>query len=184
MTIKKKDDAHYINAVKQLGAFAPSLKKYKRRKKLNRWEKAAISRKVNYFEKNIQSAEILHPLSAAQAKALSDKTPIVGGGFRAVKLRNTNKDATIRIVNGRLRVRSSGRTFNYVSVSPVEVDAFISAAESIMNGNKRPTIYLWFRQGRATGGSKIPQEIFQSIVNFFQQYKHSGEFILGLAYLA
>lgn len=112
----------------------PSLKKYSRRKKLNRWEKAAITRASN----NIASASrgrALAPLSKTQAKKIN-KNFIVGKGIRAAPVRQAE------IEGGKLRVQKDGnftierkrggrkRVWHYEYLLP-ELDEIVGALEEV-----------------------------------------------------
>lgn len=121
----KRDLESYLEAVKERYRFFPSLKKYLKRKRLNRWEKAAIARK----EKLLRYTDHLIPVSKKQQKELKDilyqpETIIKSGknkgkivrhkAIPAVQLRNTGRDVRIHKIVGRnIFVQSNGRTWVY-----------------------------------------------------------------------
>ena len=100
----KRPVSNYLKSAIENNSIVPSLKKYRRRKRLSRWEKGAITRAENKIRRHGGKTK-LFPLSKRQQKSLKDKSAIVGKGIKAVSLNNTADDAEIRIVKGELRVR-------------------------------------------------------------------------------
>lgn len=124
MSSRKRGTDSYLASVKKLAAFAPALKKYKRRKALNQWEKAAISRKENV----LKFAFNLQPVSKKQARQLKDQLfryqtiiksgpnkgrHIEHGGIRAIQLSNTGEKVSIKVINKNMFVTTNGRTWVY-----------------------------------------------------------------------
>lgn len=108
MSKQKRETASYIESVKQLAKFAPSLKKYKRRKKLRPAEKGAITRKENLLRFHTQT---LFPVNKKLAKEL--KGQLFAPGIHAIEFRNTAPNAKIHKVGQDLVLTSNGRTFLY-----------------------------------------------------------------------
>lgn len=120
-----RDVASYLESAKELAKFIPALKKYKKRKRLTRWEKAAISRKENI----VRYTDYLIPVTKKQARELKDilyspQTTVKTGknrgkiiyhhGIQAIQLRNVGKDARIiKKVDQHIFVVSNGRTWVY-----------------------------------------------------------------------
>lgn len=107
MSRRKRPTKDYIDTAKRLAAFVPSLKKYKRRKTLTRWEKAAITRYAN----KLKYTDHLVRLNKRQYEELKDYTP--GYGVHAIQLRNTGANTKINFVQNNLFVTSNGRTYLY-----------------------------------------------------------------------
>jgi hypothetical protein len=178
--------ASYSSSAKALSQWAPSLKKYAHRKRLTRWEKAAISRK----EKILRHTENLHPLTKQQARAAKRAgIPIVGKGIRAVRLRNTASGAKIRIKDGKLVVGSNGRAWNYVPVDPPNEENLAAAADDVMENEPydEETEYiqvnLWTTSGRANAGYASAELFEEDISKALSKYKDNPEnFILGIAW--
>ena len=184
----------YLKAVDKLAAFAPSLRKYKRRKKLNRWEKAAITRK----EKIIGSTENLFAVSARQRKAMSKETrsAIIGKGVRAVRLRNTSSKATLRITRGeitteeRIKTKKKGkrrvRKIRYISVRP-DLDVLIEKAIELFDRAERRsqimTVWFWLDTGRAAGGFRSLRLLLEKLNDSWIPYALTQERFRGYAVL-
>ena len=141
--VGKKSTIDYVKAAKAASRFVPSLKKYRNRKTLNRWEKAAISRAANNVAK-ASRGRALAPLTKAQAKKVN-KNFIVGHGIRAIPVRASELDG------GKLRVDKNGnftikrtkggksRTWHYVYLPP-DIDAIIDALDDLQNSLRRNEI--------------------------------------------
>ena len=184
----------YIKSVERLAKFAPSLRKYKRRKRLNRWEKGAIARK----EKVIGSTENLFALSKRQTKALSkeSRSAIVGKGVRAVRLRNTSSEAKVRIREGfitteetvkdKKKAKRKRRKIRYVPV-PADLGALIKAGLDIFDRaesrGKIVTVWLWLDTGRAGGGFRSPRLFLENLNRNWVPYAIEGNRFNGLAFL-
>lgn len=111
----KRPTQDYLASAKRLAKFAPSLKKYRRRKTLSPAEKAAIRRKENA----LRFADHLIPLNKKQYAQLRDYTP--GPGIHAVQLRNTGSHTKINFVKDNMFVTSNGRTYLYWKLSRGDV---------------------------------------------------------------
>ena len=172
-----------MQSAKRLAQFAPSLRKYRRRKTLNRWEKAAIARKEN----KLKFTDQLFPLTATQSKKLKDKDALVGGGIRAIRLRNTAAGASVRVARNKIEVKSAGRQWFYITIDPPDGDLLAAAAERIYAEGRRrkkvTTIYIWTVQGRANLGSRSERIFVEEIAARMAAYDFDpNAFIIGLAY--
>ncbi len=121
---QKRPDQSYIDAANVLAKFVPSLRKYRRRKRLKPQQKSAIAR----FEKALRFARDLKPLTNKQAAKLKSdlykptveikRGPNKGkhrvvGGIQAIQLRNTSDHAAIHFVQKDMFLTSNGRTWIY-----------------------------------------------------------------------
>jgi len=173
---------NYLTTAKNLATFAPSLRKYGRRKTLSRWEKSAITRKQNL----LKHTDRLFPITKRQARAIENKDMIVGNGIRAISLRNTADDAEIHIRKGQLVIHSGDRTFNTFNVSPANIDNLIETAELLFDrfGNRRVTVWLNTKAGRADRGFRSLPLLINYLVGQFAQYARDTEqWIFGWQYL-
>lgn len=133
---RHRTDLSYIKSAKKLSKLAPTLAKYSGRKyradalkgKLSAGAKAAITRK----EKLLRHAENLHYVSKAQYKRAKKLGIAAEGGIQAVKLRNTEPGAKIRIDKKHgLRVGTNGRTITYKRVVPPDLENMLDAAAEV-----------------------------------------------------
>lgn len=85
-----RSDAEYLSSAKRLAELVPALKKYRRRKKLKRSEKSAITRRENQL-RNIPS---LFPVSKEGARRLG-KNKMFLPGVRAIQLRNVPENSKV-----------------------------------------------------------------------------------------
>lgn len=135
----KRETASYIQSAINLSKFVPTLKKYKRRKRLTRYEKAAIARRENELKWVLPK---LRPLTATQARSLKDelfrpkmrikKGPHEGeyrysGGVRAIVLENTETHAEIHHIKQDLFITSNGRLWLYWKLNRFRMSDMIKA---------------------------------------------------------
>src|ERR1700748_453735 len=86
-----RDDASYLASARALSELVPSLKKFKKRKRLKRSEKRTISRR----EKQLKNIPFLVPVTKKQAKQLGRRKLFLPG-IQAIQLRNVAPDQKIR----------------------------------------------------------------------------------------
>jgi hypothetical protein len=146
----KRDTQSYLEAVKELAPFIPSLRKYSRRKKnLKPQEKAAIARAENIFAE--AKADHLVPVNKRTARIMHDQlyryeheTTIKRGQrkgqkytkiytFQGIQLRNTGKDVTIKRVNRDMFVTSNGRLWVYWQLPDTSSPAMRKAGREAFN---------------------------------------------------
>ena len=96
----KRTTNSYLKSSQNLKSFVPSLAKYRRRKTLTRWEKAAITRAENKIKEASRGGQLV-PLTKRQAKKL-DKEVVIGNGIRAVRMRGLQRNAKIDVKKGDL----------------------------------------------------------------------------------
>lgn len=198
----------YIAAAKKLSALAPSLKKYTtkefqaqaRKGIIPAAAKAAIARK----EKLLRHTENLHPLTKKQYKAAKKLGITAGNGLQAMRLRNTEDKARIRVTKDGLKVGTNGRTITYVVVEPPELESIIAAAAEAFGGeyetyegdDENPeeidvtndgdynvTVWLWTIAGRASRGFRSLALFIEDISKAFQAYTNQLDWIRGIAWL-
>lgn len=191
----KRDVASYIQSAERLAVFAPSLKKYKRRKRLNRWEKGAISRK----ERVLRYAHNLHPVSKKQALKLKDK--LFAPGVQAIELRNTSEHAAVHFVRDDLFITSNGRTWLYWDLEKFTKSALAHAgeiafhqvrnafpiekiaelAERAFKKPKTKEVYLWATSGRVGEGFEDLESFMEWLAESYGGYNEPQNWIRGLA---
>jgi hypothetical protein len=88
-SVRSTDD--YLSSARNLSPLVPSLKKFKSRKRLTRWEKGAITRR----EKQLKNIPFLVPLTPKQAKKIGRKK-LFAPGVRAIQLRNVEPGSKIK----------------------------------------------------------------------------------------
>lgn len=174
-----RSDRNYLRSASKLKKFVPSLEKYTGKKKLTAQEKSAIAR----AEKKVREAGRLIPLTPLQAKRLKDKSALAGNGIRAVRVDNTQDGARVYVdKKGNLKIKSGGRTIQYVSAD--FPDGVMAAAEKVFAKNRRATVWLWLKAGRANKASRDEADFARYIMSKLQAYKETDQWILGIAYLA
>lgn len=207
MSRKKKHRAtsEYLEAAKRLMKFAPGLAKYKRRKTLTKYEKAAINRK----EKVLRYVDHLIPLSKSQARKMKDQ--LFAPGVRAIKLKDTSPDAKIEKINKDMIVTSNGRTWLYWKLEKLDttqwkrrrVKVFGQAAEQAFTNPdafpiekigllaerafKKVTtkqVHLWGKAGRVGAGFRDLKAFMHWLLEeHVRAYRNTDEWINGIAIL-
>lgn len=187
---------------------APSLKKYTSKKyradalagKLSPAAKAAITRK----EKLLRHTENLHRLNKREYKKAKKLGIAAGKGLQAVRLRNTEDAAKVRVTKHGLRVGTNGRSITYEIVEPPELDNLIEAAArafgaeyevfegegeddtdeiDVTEGKANVTVWLWTIAGRASRGFRSLALFIEDISKAFQAYTNQADWIRGIAWL-
>lgn len=186
---KIRPDSSYVDAAKRLAPFAPSLSKYKRRKRLNRWEKAAIARK----EKLLRNIDNLVPLTKKQAQILGrDKLwqPKEGAGLqgiRAIRLSNVNFERGVQQVRitkkDGLQIISGNRLWTYVPTSADIQDLADSAAALFKKYNNKILIALWTVKGRSAASYGDLPRFLQFLIERYNTYADPDDWVLGLAWV-
>lgn len=177
---RSRPNADYLRSVQSIKKFVPSVKKYARRKKLNRWEKAAITR----AEKKLKAAGNVVAISKRDILKIKDKSVLVGNGVQAIRLDNAQPGARLYVnKRGAIKVRSGGRTFFYVRVAAL--DEIPQIGEQIFGkyGDNKVTVWLWMKQGRANKGSRDALEFARYVGAKLSEYKAGEQYIYGVVYL-
>ena len=173
--------------IREFARYIPSLENYVGKSRISSAEYGAFKR----AKKKLRHTENLKPLTEKQAKALRGK--LVGGGIRAIRLRNTGGDVNVKVkavLKGGIVVTTNGRDWEYHPVSGGgDIDEvkgrLIEAARKLFNRPKAPpwAIGLWTSKGRAS-------ELFSSfeawanyILSRFNKYQNAEEYIWGIAAL-
>jgi hypothetical protein len=171
MPKNKRKTSDYLQSARNNAAFVPSLAKYRRRKKLSRWEKAAITRASNKIAKAKRGSS-LAPINKAQSKNLRDKSLIVGHGIRAIRLRTFDpKKDRVSIKAGELQHRRSGRVWHN-KFTGTDIEKVAREIEKIFDRNKGRTVRLT----ALTGAGRLPatratkKEALEFVISFMQQY--------------
>jgi len=179
---QKRPATSYLSSARNLSQWAPSLKRYAKRKTLTPAEKAAITRKENILKHyNLASFK---PLTSAQARIakrqglLEEKQ-----GVRGIYLRNSAPGAKVTISKGKISVRSNGHTIRYVRVSPPDPVDIVQAADEAFSHKGKITVWLWTRSGRASAGFRSLRQFAAHVMAAFAAYKDTDEWINGVAWL-
>jgi hypothetical protein len=177
----------YVNSAKGNSELIPSLKKYRRRKKLNRWEKSAITRAANKL-KALRSVNLV-PVTKKQAKLLGKKI-VVGGGIRAIELDGFGRDSKLTIKDGKPVIKS--RTRGVVLV-PTEaaLEPMAAALKRAFNQKGNVTVWLWTTRGRTKfpimslkiGLAKINELFTVGTSDGVRLSGNPQDFLLGIQYL-
>jgi len=183
MSRRKRTVESYLSAAKGNKDLVPSLRKYARRKRLSRWEKAAITRAQNKIS-HAGGRSQLFSLSKRQRRAIKDKDIIVGGGIRALRFRETGADAKLRIIKGKVQVTSHGRKWEYIPTVP-NAQEISGVAEAIERANPDKIIRfaIWTSIGRIKESVTSADLLTEMFLNFDLQYASTLEFwFQGLAF--
>jgi hypothetical protein len=213
MSKQKRSLESYLDSARELAAFVPALKKYKRRRTLTRWEKGAITRKENI----VRYTDHLIPVTKKQARELKDllfqpETTVKSGpqrgriirhhGVQAIQLRNTGRDVTIRKVRNDIYVSSNGRTWVYWSLPSTTKSAVQHAGEEAFTNPdafdiekvvelarqafENPTtkgVFLWAESGRVGEGTEDIETFVRWIATDYARYKNTDRWVRGIAIL-
>lgn len=107
----KRDDASYIASAQKLSPLVPRLRKYRKRKRLTRYEKSAIARR----EKQLKNIPYLVPVTKKQARRLRGKLFLPG--VQAIQLRGVPEGSKISFKrNGDITVRTGDQHWIYWSL--------------------------------------------------------------------
>jgi hypothetical protein len=196
---RKRTTDEYLQSAKRLAKFAPSLRKYKRRKTLTRYEKSAIARK----EKILRYSDHLIPLTKNQAKDL--KTQLFAPGVRAIQLRNTETHARIKRVRDDLIVTSNGRTWVYWKLEREDVktkkgmkkaaekafemqfpiEQIAELARKSFDELAPLAVYLWAPSGRVGEGFQTIKQFLNWLYDNWNagRYTHQEKWVNGIAIL-
>ena len=167
--------------ITEFSKYIPSLESLKGREKISSAEYGAFKRAKG----KLRHTDNLKPVTAAQAKRLKGK--LVGGGVRAVRLRNTSPDATVRVRKGGIIVTSNGREWEYHPVSVRNAgelaEALIKKGYSLFARKNKPAwqLHMWTSKGRSNEGAASYEKWVQLVVAFFNAYQNSTDFINGVA---
>lgn len=174
MARARRTTSSYLGAVRANAQLVPSLRKYRRRKKLTRWEKAAITRAENKVRTAGGNAGILHPITEKQYRSLKDKSIIVGNGVRAVRLRGIGPRSSVSVKDGEVVVKSGKRTWRFRRVTPFPSDVVEKAESAFKRGAK--AVDLWLVQGRLGRAASNIQLFAEIVAEFFNQYDETDGF--------
>lgn len=174
--------------IREFSKFVPALEKYKGKEKISSSAYGLFKK----AEKKLRHTENLKPVTEKQAKKLGKKY-LVGGGIRAIRLRNTSdKDAHTRVKTVRddgVIITTNGRDWEYhpISVSnPGEVpEALIEKGRELFNRKKNPPwqIHLWTAKGRAGQGFTSFPAWARFVLKEYNSYTDPTEWMKGVAIL-
>jgi hypothetical protein len=183
----KRPISSYANSAKSNSELIPSLKKYRKRKKLNRWEKSAITRAENKL-KALRNVNLV-PVTPKQARALGKKI-IVGNGIRAIELDGFGRDSKLTIKDGKPIIKS--RTRGVVLVpTEAELGPMADALEAAFKHKGNVTVWLWTTRGRTkfpimsmkVGLAKINELFTVGTSDGVRLSGNPEDFLLGIQYL-
>lgn len=177
----KRPTSSYLSAAKSNRDLVPSLKKYSRRKNLTRWEKSAITRAGNKI-RHAGGRSQLFSLTKIQARRLKDKDPLIGGGVRAIALRNTAPDSKVHVRKGKISVQTNGREIKYISAK-ADIGAILNEIEKAFKKPGINTVWLWTVKGRAQRGFRSMERALEELRAAFEAYTNTDEWLLGIAHL-
>lgn len=213
MSKPKRSVASYLESARELAAFVPSLKKYRRRKTLTPWEKGAITRKENI----IRYTDHLIPVTKKQARELKEQlfqpeTTIKTGkqkgkiirhhGIQAIQLRNTGKNVLIKKVRNDIIVTSNGRTWVYWSLpssnksvirkagedaftnpDTFDIERVVELAKKAFDNPETKGVFLWAESGRVGEGTEDIESFVRWIASDYARYKNTERWVKGIAIL-
>lgn len=182
--LKKSEKAQ----IREFAKFIPSLDAYRGKEKITSAQYGAFKR----AKEKLRHTDNLKPVTEAQAKKLPKGT-LVGGGIRAIRLRNVNQDEAhtrVRTVTkAGVVITTNGRDWEYhpVSVrSPADLqEALIEKGRELFNRAKNPPwqLHLWTAKGRANFGVTSFDKWAKYIMGAFNKYQETTDFVKGVAAL-
>ncbi|KKN30038.1 hypothetical protein LCGC14_0838110 [marine sediment metagenome] len=178
--LKPLTTREYLRLVKQNSDLVPSQRKYKRRVKLNRWEKGAITKAANNVAR-AGSHKTLFPLSKSQARAIKDKSLIVRRGIRGVRINNPVRDTEIHIIDGELEVQQNGRLWHSKSLPP-DIDLIDAAIEILFITRKITFMSMLTTNGRSDIGDDTPEGIISQVASYLEQYADFDQWFVGVTW--
>jgi hypothetical protein len=213
MSKQKRSTESYLTSARELAAFVPTLKKYKRRRTLTRWEKGAITRKENV----IRYTDHLIPVTKKQARELKEhlfqpEYTVKSGthrgelrrvkGVQAIQLRNTGKNVTINKVRDDIMVTSNGRTWVYWSLPDTtksavrqagedaftnpdsfDIERVVELAKKAFDNPATKGVFLWAESGRVGEGTEDIETFVRWIASDYARYKNTDRWVKGIAIL-
>lgn len=173
--------------LRDFSKFIPSLDQYRGVDRLTSAQYGVFQK----AKKKLRHTENLKPLTEKQAKKLKGK--MVGGGIRALRLRNVvegdSHSKVISVTNKGVVITSNGRIWEYHPVTPGKhddlADALIQRGISLFHRKKKVpfALHIWAGNGRSNEGSPSPEKWISQVTKLFSAYQNSSEFILGIAVL-
>jgi hypothetical protein len=172
--------------ISEFSKYIPSLSAYKGKSRIKSAEYGAYKR----AKAKLRHVENLKPVTEAQAKRLKGK--LVGGGIRAIRLRNTATDAHVKVktvLKSGVVITTNGRDWEYHPIAKTASinlpEALIDKGAELFNRSKHPPwqIHLWTSKGRANEGSSSFQKWVEYIMKRFGQYSAADDFVQGVAIL-
>lgn len=171
--------------IREFSKYIPKLADYKGKDKITSAQYGAFKQ----AKTKLRHVENLKPVTEAQAKKLKGK--LVGGGIRAIRLRDTGKDANVRVksvLKGGVVVTTNGRDWEY---HPVHSDAgglpeaLIEKGRELFNRSVHPPwqIHLWTSKGRANEGKSSFQKWAEYVMSRFGKYHDPSDYLQGVAIL-
>ena len=215
MSKPKRSVASYLESARELAQFVPSLKKYKRRKTLTPWEKSYIAR----WENIIRFTDHLIKLTEKQYQELKEtcalfeptvaikKGPNKGKlrvykGIRAIQLRNTGKNVSIKKVNQNVIITSNGRIWVYwclpstnksvirkagedafTNPDTYDIERVVELAKKAFDNPTTKGVFLWAESGRVGEGSEDLQSFVRWIASDYARYNNTERWVKGIAIL-
>lgn len=192
MAKAKKRSKRYIpigkatrKQISEFSKFVPSLAKHKGKSRLTPAEYSAFTR----AKKRLRHTDNLKPLTELQAKRLKGK--LVGGGVRAIRLRNTASDKNVKIksvLSSGVVITTNGRDWEYHPIHADGMDlpeALIEKGRELFNRKVHPPwqMHLWTSKGRANRGQSSFRLWVEYVMKEFGKYQDATDFIQGIAIL-
>lgn len=173
--------------LRDFAKFIPSLDKYKGQDKITSAGYGAFQK----AKKKLRHTENLRPVTAKQAKHLQKR--LVGGGIRALRLRNVaegdSHSKVVSVSNKGVVLTSNGRKWEYHPVNASTPDALASklihTGLTLFKRKKKVPIqlHIWTSKGRNGEGASSPEKWIQIVVRYVETYENADEFVYGLAAL-
>lgn len=182
---KPKFKKNYQGIAKSLSKVAPNLAKYIKRKKLNQWEKAAITRTANRIAGK-GGVGTMRGLTRNEFRRLKSKDAIIGEGVRAIYVQNISPTGKVSVTrDGEIRIKDNRRTFESVSLD-LDMSAFLEAASEIYAGHgPRANVFIWTVKGRSKEGFNNIDDLASALAErYFLRYKQIEEWLLGIIWYA
>jgi hypothetical protein len=181
--LKKSEKAQ----IREFSKFAPALNAYRGVDRITSAQYGAFKK----IKTKLRHTENLRPITELQAKH-APKGTVVGGGIRAIRLRNTSpKDAGTRVktvTKEGVVITTNGRDWEYhpVAATPQEIqEVLIETGRELFNRSKNPPwqLHLWTAKGRANFGVTSFEKWAQYIMGAFNKYAETQDFVKGVAAL-
>lgn len=193
---ERRPDSDYIQSANKLSSIVPKLKKFKRRKKLTRAEKANIRKK----ERQLKYMDHLIPVKKKDLKTL--RPFMVGPGIQAVQLRNTGNNVKLSVLNGDMLIESNGRLWLYWSLDKLHssdmakagetafgirgafpMEQILELAQLAYNNPRTMAVGLWTAQGRVGNPFPSMRQFLEWITLSYSTYADVEKWVNGIAVL-
>lgn len=189
-----RTDADYRHIAARLSPLVPSIRKYKRAKKMNSGVKSYISK----MDKLLRYSGHLIPVTKKEAKKFKDM--LYAPGVQAIPMHGVGDNAKLRRVKKEMILSSNGRDWILWRVSDpkpyrmrktaekifsesFDLEKILALAKKAFEKHRVIRIYLWSQHGIVGSPHKTLSEFTQWLHEQYSQYQNVEQWVNGIAIL-